>query len=236
MVKKLIILVLLLEMSAHMKAQFFRGIGIFVGPNTSRHHYRNLNPQDTTNASWLPYVPPSHKSAEMPSFAVGIFAELLKKKHIRWQTEIEYTHKGATENALINPYTHQRVAGVNNYSYIQWNNYLKFLLEPGYRGNWYGLLGPKLEYNLSRSTPAYAAYSGALPKINVSADAGIGYEFIAYSPFKFFAELHYNPDVYPQGFHDRIMITNRTWELRVGIIYRPQKALDDCNAPRYHGN
>lgn len=236
MIKKLFILCLLMELSFQANAQFFRGIGIFVGPNTSRQRYKNLNPQGDPNLGLLPYIPPSHKSAELPQFAVGLFVELLKKKHIRWQTELEFTHKGATENALVNPYTGQRVAGVNNYSYIQWNNYAKFLLEPGYRGFWYGMLGPKLEYNLARSTPAYAPWSGALPKINVSADAGIGYEFTAYSPFKFYAELHYNPDVYPQGFHDRVLITNRTWELRVGIILRPQKSLDDCNAPRYHGN
>ncbi|MBS1636931.1 MAG: hypothetical protein JST26_13520 [Bacteroidetes bacterium] len=233
MIKRLLILFVLIELSGQVHAQFFRGVGIFVGPNTSRQRYKNLNFQDTINM--LAYIPPSHKSAELPSWTVGIFVELLKKKHIRWQTELEFTHKGATEKPLLNPYTGQRGAGVNSYTYIQWNNYAKFLLEEGYRGFWYGMLGPKLEYNMSRATPAYAPWAGALPKINVSADVGVGYEFLAYSPFKFFAELHYNPDVYPQGVRDRILITNRTWELRVGIVYRPQKALDDCNAPRYHG-
>jgi hypothetical protein len=32
-----------------------------------------------------------------------------------------------------------------------------------------------------------------------------------------------------------VTMWNRTLELRVGIIFRPKKALDDCNAPRFRG-
>jgi hypothetical protein len=32
-------------------------------------------------------------------------------------------------------------------------------------------------------------------------------------------------------------VRNRTFELRIGLIFRPAKgSIDDCNAPTYHGN
>ena len=50
----------------------------------------------------------------------------LNREHLRWQTELEYTHKGAREKELIDPFIGTRSGGfsTNKYTYIQWNNYL----------------------------------------------------------------------------------------------------------------
>ena len=46
MLKKIIICFALIHLTLQMDAQFFRGVGFFVGPTTSSHRYRNLNPID----------------------------------------------------------------------------------------------------------------------------------------------------------------------------------------------
>lgn len=235
MMKKLFILLLLIEFTNSVQAQFLRGFGIFIGATSTRHRYVNTLPVDSFTFKHT--VPaPSHKSAEYVSWSIGIFGEFLKYSHIRWQTELEYINKGAVERPLIAPWPPVRAgATANAFSYIQWNNFLKIFGNEGYRGTPYGMIGIRSEYNLHRAITAYPGVTAGLPKINFSPDVGIGYEFMAYSPVKFFTELHYMRDAinYKAG---PVWFNSRTWELRVGIIYRPMKALDDCNAPRIHGN
>ena len=48
-----------------------------------------------------------------------------------------------------------------------------------------------------------------------------------------FTEYHWNPDIISHK-KDAVRYRNRTFELKVGIMYRPRKRnIDDCNAPRY---
>ena len=50
-----------------------------------------------------------------------------------------------------------------------------------------------------------------------------------------FVEYHWNPDIIRHT-HDNVKVRNRTFELRVGLVYRKKKrSIDDCNAPRYNG-
>ncbi len=231
---KLITGLLLLFSAIQIQAQFLRGVGIFVGVTSSRHGYKNTSAADSTFAN--KFVAPSHRSSEYVSWSVGLLGEFLKYDHFRWQTELEYCNKGAVEHPFLSPFTTDRgPATVNAYSYIQWNNYAKVFLREGYRGTPYWMIGARIEYNLKRAVTIYPTVAGALPKISFSPDVAIGYEFVTYSKFKPFAELHYNPDLLPKRFGN-IAYNNRTWELRIGIIYRPEKSLDKCNAPRFHGS
>lgn len=234
MVKKIIICSVLCQLSLHIHAQFFRGIGLFVGVTESSHRYVNTHPEDDTTFLHT-YAAPSHRSAEYFNFSVGLLGEFLKYDHVRWQTEIEFCNKGAIERPLLNRYTGDRGPAVaNSYGNLQWNNYLKYFFNEGYRGTPYIMLGARIEYNVMRATPAYAAVSGAVPKLSVTPDVALGFEFISYNKFKPFVELHYNPDLIKLHVGD-VTMWNRTLELRVGIIFRPKKALDDCNAPRFRG-
>lgn len=234
MAKKVIALCILMYLSFEVHAQFVRGVGIFIGVTTSRHRYKNLSAPDSIYSN--KFAAPSHKSAEYVSWSVGILGEFLKYDHIRWQTELEYCNKGAVEHPFLSPVNSDRgPATANALSYIQWNNYAKIFFNEGYRGTPYWMIGGRLEYNLQRSITIYPTVVGALPKINFSPDVAIGYEFVTYSKFKPFVELHYNPDLIPKKMANMVF-NNRTWELRIGIIYRPEKKLDNCNAPRFHGS
>ncbi len=234
MLKKHIIIAILFLSCLQIQAQFFRGVGLFVGATSSRHRMVNTSPVDTLYSHKIPA--PSHNSAEYVSWSVGILGEFLKYQNIRWQTELEYCNKGAVENPFLFPASDVRTGKTANaLSYIQWNNYAKIFFTEGYRGTPYIMIGGRIEYNIRKSITAYPTVVAAIPKIKVSPDVALGYEFVTYSKFKPFVELHYNPDLIPKKI-DNIKFTNRTWELRVGIIYRPQKSIDDCNAPRYHGS
>lgn len=234
MIKKIIILVALIQFANQASAQFFRGVGIFVGVTESSHRYVNVHPKDCTFfAHTIPA--PSHRSAEYFSWSVGILGEFLKYQNFRWQTEIEYCNKGAIERPLLFPWPAVRGGPTpNTFANIQWNNFLKVFLTEGYRGTPYFMLGGRIEYNLRRSITAYPDVMAAVPKITVTPDVAIGYEFVTYSKFKPFVELHYNPDLIKTHV-GTVAMWNRTFELRVGIIYRPMKALDDCNAPKFRG-
>lgn len=233
-IKKYSLLVLLLLSLGQANAQFFRGIGFFVGGTSSRHRYVNTSSPDSIFSN--KFITPSHKSAERLSYSGGLMAEFLPYDRVRWQTEIEYCNKGAVERPFLSPLTEERGDKVvNKLSYIQWNNYAKFFLNEGYRGAPYILIGGRIEYNLTRSLPIYSPVVGSLARIRVTPDVALGYEFVSFYKWKFFSEVHYNPDIYNKTVNN-IKFNNRTWELRIGLIYRPQKALDNCNAPKIRGN
>lgn len=235
MIKKIIVCFALFHLTCQMNAQFFRGVGLFVGGTTTSHRYRNLNPVDNeTYAHALPA--PSHRSGEYVFFSVGLLGEFLKYDHIRWQTELEYCTKGGVERPSLGPGTGERgPASVNKFTNIQWNNFAKIFGNEGYRGTPYLMLGARLEYNMARSITAYPTVAGIVPKINLTPDVGLGYEFTSYSKIHFFTELHYNPDAIKMVTQN-VVFWQRMFELRIGIIYRPRKSIDDCNAPRYHGS
>lgn len=242
-IKKIILLVLLLSGSLELSAQFFRGVGFFLGETSSRHRYKNKYPLDyPSDPTFLHAHPPSHKATEFESWSVGAFVEMLPSDMWRWQSEIEYINRGSNENVLLNPITDAQQKMTNKLSYIQWNNFLKRYVDLGLRYRTYAMVGIRLEYNLSRSLPAYGYVSGSMPKIWYNPDAALGMEIpLGRSNWTLFVEEHYNPDVLKQVSLDnnKIWLMNRTWETRVGLIYRWKRGIGaydiDCNAPRYHG-
>ncbi|MDP2387662.1 MAG: hypothetical protein Q8M29_14920 [Bacteroidota bacterium] len=230
--KKIIAVCCLALVVQNTKAQFIQGLGIFGAGTSSRHEYINNN----TPAATFPYLyPEKHRSMERISWGAGIIAEMLPFRGFRWQSEIEYINKGAKEiHHMKDPVTGERDSRVNKYKYVAWNNFLKFRLE-SFNVTSSLLLGARLEYNLGKSTPAYDFVAGNFKKLWISPDVGIGFEPYAYGKIKILTELHYNPDVRRQYNQNNILASNRTWELRVGIMWRKKKLNDlDCNAPRYH--
>lgn len=229
-----VILILAFISFNELSAQVFRGIGIFAGATTSRHRYVNSSSPDSIHSNKFPS--PSHKSAEYVSYSFGLMAEFLRYDRLRWQTELEYCNKGAKEFPFLSPLTEDRgPATINAFTYIQWNNYLKYFLNEGYWGTPYFLLGGRIEYNLQSAISIYPSIVGTIPKIKVTPDVALGYEFVSYYKLKPFVELHYNPDLINKKIGN-ISFNSRTWELRVGVIFRPFKSLDNCNAPKIKGN
>ncbi len=238
--KKIIIILFLVASVFQSNAQFFRGIGIFVAGNSTAHRYRNLQAPLKDPNVYVPeyYYPPSHYSHDLQGFGVGLLAEFLRYDNIRWQTEFEYTTKGAIEKVIVDPFLGTtNGTAANAYTYIQWNNYLKYMGTITRKGQWYGMLGARLEYLNSFAAPVYAPVSTAFPKIWVSGDVALGWEFFTWKRFHPFVEFHYNPDVMYHPPVQGTVVRSRTFELRIGIIFRPSpKSIDDCNAPKYHGN
>jgi hypothetical protein len=231
MKKTILILTIALTLATSAHAQFIQGFGIFAGGNSSRERIKNLNELDATNT--LGSVPQSTKGREYESWLVGISLELLNFDRFKWRTEAEYTHKGSHLNEMIDPFTSTTSSGTNKFTYIEWNNFLKFQIE-GYKTMYYGLIGIRAEYNLSKSTPAYSYIIGNFKKIWANPDIGIGTELLTWRKLKLFGELHYNPDILKQYNKSLVWANNRTWEVRIGLMFRKKKMLDiDCNAPRY---
>lgn len=222
--------------------QFVRAWGVFPGETSSRHRYKNKYPEvPWPTTSILRATPPSHKSTERQSWSAGIFLEMLRSDVWRWQTELEYCNKGAKENELLDPFLDTKEKKVNKLAYIQWNNFLKRYVYLGFRRPTYIMLGVRAEYNISKSTPAYSYISSKFKKIWASPDVGLGMEFKLRGPWHLFVEEHYNPDAWYQYISDggKIWAMSRTWETRVGLIYRLKQGIGaydlDCNAPKYHG-
>ncbi|MBX3164057.1 MAG: hypothetical protein KF900_06210 [Bacteroidetes bacterium] len=216
-----------------------KGIGVFGAITQSAHYYNNT---ETVQKMDTPFVynrfyPQSHISKELFRWGAGVFIELSRRERVRWQTELEYCNKGAQEKELLNAFTGARsdTWQKNKYSYLQWNNYLKFYNPIGYNAHWYLLLGVRLEYLLRKNTPVFSDVSSNFPRFWFSGDVGLGYEFPVYKRFSGFVEFHWNPDIISHT-HELTKIRNRTFELRVGAVMRPRKrSIDDCNTPRYNG-
>ncbi|MBA3664125.1 MAG: hypothetical protein H0W61_07960 [Bacteroidetes bacterium] len=239
---KRIIIVFAILISVKSQAQFFRGFGIFGAGTESMNHYVNTDANkrdwDTDNLfSYNPsyYYPQNTISREYFNWGAGLFAEF-GGDYGRWQTEFEYTHKGAKIRELLEPFNGIRddAYSTNKYTYIQWNNYLKYYGPFGLSPNIYLMPGVRLEYLFSSSTSVYQPYS-TFPKFWFSGNLGLGYEFPILKKINAFVEYHWNPDIiYHKS--DQVKVRNRTFELRAGLVYRPKKkSIDDCNAPRYKG-
>ena len=232
---------LLLNLSLQAQYNFIQGIGLFAGETSSRDHYVNSNPIPIQQDPYFLHAhPPSHKSTERESWSAGIYLEMLKSANWRWVTEAEYCNKGAVEgDELLSPITNQTRKASNHYGNIQWNNYLKRWIDLGFRFRTYVMVGIRAEYTMIHSTPAYSYISGNAKKLTASPDAGLGAEFHLRGHWNLFVEEHYNPDVLPLYNANKVKLTNRTWETRVGLIYRFKSGIGsvdmDCNAPRYHG-
>lgn len=240
---KKIFLLLTVFVSVRSQAQrnssIIKGIGVFGAGTASANYYTNTEAAKKLDTPYVfnRFYPPSHISKELLNWGAGVFIELSRRDRIRWQTELEYTHKGAQEKELLNIFTGERASNwqKNKYTYIQWNNYAKFYFPIGYRSHYYIMPGIRLEYLLQKSTPVFSSVSSRFPKYWFSGDIGLGYEFPVYKRFSAFVEFHYNPDVISHK-HDNTKVRNRTFELRMGAVMRKKKrSIDDCNAPRYNG-
>ena len=185
-------------------------------------------------------MPPSHNSTELQGFSVGIMLEMLRSADWRWVTEIDFCNKGAIEHELLQPALADiRRYGVNHRSMLQWNNYIKRWIYWKKKSRPYVMAGVRIEDMMTNSAQAYTYVSGAVHKIQVSFDLGAGIEWNIRGPWNFFVEEHYNPDVIPIYTGTKVAMWNRTWETRIGIMYRFKSGIGavdlDCNAPRYHG-
>ena len=224
-------------LSATLSGQFrYQGVGIFGSLTSGAHYYKNLlyeqNPSDTSLAALYPQ---NHHSKERLSWGAGIFLEMGGSK-LRWQTELEYCNKGASEMEVVNPRTGARSGSYepNRLAYIQWNNYAKFYFPAGFNYV-YVMPGIRLEYLFRSSPSVFLPVSGAFPEFWFSGDLGVGYEIPLVKRFSVFVEGHWNPDIIRHE-HDNVNIRSRTLELRVGVVMRPRKrSIDDCNAPVYKG-
>jgi len=229
-----------------LKAQyntFFRGFGAFASATESTHFYTNKD-QDKRQynladlaANPTYYYPRNYIGHEYFNVVSGgIFAEFGKGDRWRWQTEAEWIKKGTKSRELTDPFFGTMGGySTSKYKYIEWNNHLKFYNPAGYLAHWYVMVGVRLEYLFSSSVGAYAPYDGNFATIWFNPNAAAGYEYGLTKNWYLVTEYHYNPDLLSHRFGN-IRVRNRTYEFRVGILYRPkQKRIDDCNAPRYKG-
>lgn len=237
------IVFLILAVESFAQDRFFRGFGIFGAGTHSSHRYINTDEdkkdfENDNPFNYNPsyYYPQSHISREGFNWGAGLFAEF-GRRNGRWQTEFEYANKSVQEREVTDPFFGIRSDGwgSNKYTYIQWNNYLKFFGLFGLPSNIYVMPGVRLEYLFKKSASVFTAVSGNFPRFWFSGDIGLGYEFPIFRRISGFTEYHWNPDIINHK-TDNIRVRNRTFELRFGLIYRPRtRSIDDCNAPRYRG-
>jgi hypothetical protein len=238
--KKIILSILILGSLQQASAQkLFKGAGVFGALTMSKHEYRNLDTdKKDTSYTFQHFYPQTHISKEFFNWGAGVFLELSRRDKIRWQTELAYMNKGASERAILDPFIGLRedVFRPTKLSYLQWNNYLKFYNRLFYSSHWYFMAGIRLEYLLTRSAYAYPDVIVAFPRLWFSGDLGLGYEFSVTERIGVFVETHWNPDIIPHKYGENTRVRARTFEARVGLTYRPKKRrIDDCNAPVYRG-
>jgi hypothetical protein len=200
-------------------AQFFQGAGIFGGLTLSNQKYSFRNVEPNVN----------YKSINRFRYSGGLLAEFVDHDIFRWQMNAAHVQKGMKD------YSQTGNAAYNNYDHISFENYLKVRYEL-YHFVPYLLVGPRVEYNIIKSIAVFQPYSSSISPWQFSLAGGVGAELVTFGKIKPFIEAYYNPYILPLYNKDKVSITGRTFELRVGIIYRPKKkAFDDCNAPRYNG-
>jgi len=159
-------------------------------------------------------------------FNAAVLAELFHHPVYRWRIELGYNELGTTE--LMYVPAGQKIAARTNY--ISLNNYLKVnFKEETSAFIPYFLIGPRVEYLLTRGSGVYQAQYDAFYKFHVTGSIGIGAEMTWRNALRPFAEVLYNHDLmvsyhyngdpvggnnfYPTDF------IYRGYELRIGLKY-----------------
>ena len=242
--RNLLIIILALPLfSIAQNGSFLRGVGFFVSATESVHIYKNKDDDkrndNLSNLASNPeyYYPRDYIGREYFNvISGGILAEFARGDRWRWQTELEYIKKGTNSKDVANVVTGDMTGySTSKYVYFQWNNFAKIYNPAGYLSAWYLMPGIRLEYLLRSSVGSYAQYDGNFAKFWFSGNLGAGYEYGLTKNWYLITEYHWNPDILSHRWGG-ISIRNRTFELRVGLMYRPRKrSIDDCNAPKYIG-
>jgi hypothetical protein len=207
--KKTLTLISFLFLISYSQAQFLNSFGINVGANMAEHLWR-------VNTNQHP-VPTYYDDDQRWKYNwnLGVFAELGQNEHIRWDTELQYNHKGGIDVDKF----HKATPEPTTTTHACWNNYLKFRYEL-YRGVPYILLGIRLEYVVSTATTSPEVARGPFVPLQITPAVGVGWEFITYGAIKPFVEFIYNPSpvIGPPSYHVLdLTLYNREMELRAGI-------------------
>jgi hypothetical protein len=193
-------------------AQFFNGIGITVGATAANQKFMYRDPALVSKKNYV------------FGFNASVMAEMTSYDYVRWVSEIQFNQKGSVDKREEGSYA-------NRLQYLSWNNYLKIRYEL-YSFIPYVLVGPRLDYTLTQATSSPDAL-GSYQPLHLSLAVGAGAELISYSRWKLFAEAFYVPDVMPAYTAPNLHITNKDFELRVGLKYNLHENRESCNTPVY---
>ncbi|MEO6883402.1 MAG: outer membrane beta-barrel protein [Bacteroidia bacterium] len=156
----------------------------------------------------------------------SIFAEFFNDDIFRWETEFEYNQKGVEEQ--ITDTLHRVHTYENGINYLSFNNYLKIRYEL-FRIIPYVLIGPRMEYALSKQAQVFPNVIGGFSALHVSWAVGAGIEFVSYGQLKFFTEAFYNPDL-TRAYNSNFYIKNKAFELKIGLKYLLIHKKNSCPA------
>ncbi len=234
MIKRLAIIIFLSLSLLKANAQFVNGIGIFAAGDASRHKW--MLKDSAVMCMGEPYTD-KFKGKNAYRYGGGIIIDFFSGDHFRWRTEFEYILKGSKDPK----FTCRSVDDVqkeyfkNKLNYIEWNNFLIFRQEL-FSFVPYALVGPRVGYTFRNKPTVYENVLNNVPKFHFSWSAGAGIELVTYGNFKPYLEYHYNPDIIKLYRSSKLDVSNRTHELRLGLIYRFKKRKEACNTPIYDGS
>ena len=197
------------------QAQLISGLGIMGGGTASKQKWEYSEPDLKLNKKYL------------LGLNACLFVELFQHDFIRWRSELQFNQKGAKEIVSTpdgeKKYKHRvNYASFNNFLILR---YELFAIIP------YVLAGPRVEFPLTKKSTLDAAKPilNDFEQFHINGSVGAGVEFVAYGPFKFFTEAHFNPDFNfsPAYNKNNLTITHTAWELRAGLKYAIQGS-GDC--------
>lgn len=210
--KKIISIIAFTVTVLHSQAQFLNSMAITLGATAANQHFHYRDPVAISRKGYV------------FGMNASVFLELFSHDNARWVTEIQYNQKGSIDKRPEATYG-------NRLQYLSWNNYLKLRYEM-YSIIPYVLVGPRLEYTLSQASGSPDTPGSYLP-LHVSLAAGGGVELVSFTNFKFFVEGFYVPDVMPAYISSPVHVTNKDFELRVGLKYEFAGRKESCNTPTY---
>lgn len=211
MKKSIIIAAIVLLGVFSVNAQFLYSLGLSLGASYGKEHWSNEQP--------------GTQEKYIPGLNVAAFAEFFKGPYVQWRSEFLYNQLGTKEVVMGNSYT-------NHTNYVSFDNYLKINV-PQYNFVPYFLIGPRIEYLVTRDAAVFTDVIDRMPSVHISAAAGIGVSKICFTHVKPFIEFFYNRDITPSfnghslysGFPETIYSYN--FELRIGLKY-VFKAKEKC--------
>lgn len=209
--KKGLLLVVFLGSFVFANAQFVNGLGFMPGVTFSNQKLTDAA-ADTTSAK--KYV---------LGFSGTFFMEFFEHKYLRWQSELQYSQKGAKQEFPNGDLT-------NKLQYASWNNYLKVRYEM-LRIIPFVLVGARLEYKLAQDIELLE-FTDKFEALHGSFAVGGGVEFVSFGNIKFIADVIYNPDFTNAYSSGPFTAKNNNFEARLGLKYQFKRASGACNVPR----
>jgi len=215
MKKYLRIFIVILTITIIAQAQIYKHVGFKTGISISNQDWNYSNPE-------LKIKPKNYSG-----FYFGMVTDIINNKYYGLSVESAYIQKGAKEiiqGTTITPNDQgyidsETITYSNRFDYITLLSYFKIQYPLTYITP-YILVGPRIDYMLSRNIEVFQSVSNEFEKMNYGISYGVGLSYYKLRYTIPFIEILSSPDINMTYETDLLTVSNYSYEIKFGFSFK----------------